>query len=794
MKRKLLALVLAVSQLIALAVSVDAKDVEGYSYNFEDYTTNSNCGVLVATEIDTEGDVIDDKIEPSVITDSTGKSYGTSAKLTATEKNTHFNAAFGEELAKSYTNQYYMSIKYDLYTGDYNANKELQLKINGYGSTSHIVVATNGTLKLNNSMWYGSANLIPVNSWNNFEVRAYYGTNKIEYYLNNTYIYTAKLSADIERITGLKFVDYKGSTEASVMGLDNVEIKICDQYETAIAGLNNDFNTAYDFGTGAPTATLKSGIGYKEDDDKAVYTKGEETDVIQNMAQAAPALGEGYIYHMSFEWLMENWNSQKEFDIFVNGVTNNERILSFIHYNKDSGGAIKVNGAWPSFRPTAGEWNKYDLYFYCGTNKFELYIDETLIYTGTLDKTISSINGYRIINFKSTTETVMAVDNIKVEITKEGETEDNGNYLINNDFTAKSFSPLYAVINDGAEITYKKGNMFKGYYNYAMFLKLANGSINFQYVGNSYAITDNLVYEASIYSPQKGSTVYMQAALNSNTINSYLSMNDNGSITLNNAVVGTWTPERWYKFAIVYNKEAGTQDLYINGMLARENMKIADEITTLGRINLVYQAGSESICGFDDIKLYEGSYDAEKDKIIVIGNGVNDVDKVIYISEEKPAEDFINELIIAGKAKLYNSDKQTEADKAADTAVLVIKSQEGGTIDYYEIVDVTKRTFVGTIRALNANNQDISVAEAGTILATANIGTSGQKVTIFAAIYDETGKLTDVKMADKTVSAELKTTINITDPTKQSLKIMVWDSATLEPFTGSRSIAAAISK
>lgn len=1098
MKKKLLALFLTAAQLVAFAFTVNAATVENLNWDFEDYTLNSNYGIMQIKGNAGEND----KIEPATITDKNGVSYDTSAKLTSTTDNMYFDANFAN--VEQYTDNYVFSIKYDMYTGDYNGNKALDLKINGF-STSHtnfIMVATNGTLKLNNA--WGNKEVVPENTWNNFEARIYYGTRKAEIYLNGTKIKDVTLPAEVNTVNGFRFVNYK-SESSSVMGVDNVTVKVFSKYDIETEKYTKDFENGIGaVSTQEGSIEAKGGIGCKAMSDKAAYF--DSTNGISYFryypAATTTTLAEPYVYHLSFEWLIENYAKDTELNVYIN----NARKDNFIKYYGDGTMSIDSNNKTPLNR-----WLKYDLYFYCGTNKCDVYIDGVKKITLSTADTINYINGY---GFVVRNGMKMAIDNIKLtientadnsfaysntisaknyefetisNISKAGAVDYEGNSIATNLtskfdyaedslFKSETVSGIYgkedkvyhlsnetgtytvpenysneqevsvtypkafsagdkirfsttvlysnldtaknitsymngvqrndilmlAVSNGGKKVTafnkalsgveFKENTWYKLDYvitvaekskpntadlyidgkkvnteamtffahrtdetipltnlKVGMLLKPdstltnANGiytaeakSAEDMYVGDIYIdhnsadesfnsldvqlvsadenikvsgtkvigvadikvedflsavtaekaivkVVDNsgknitsgnledynivisglgngeifakterinsdlyffyndfedntptinqfinqnkqtpsyqsgvglknkdnnavffnmpaaetqpsvvleyftnggsacelskdLVLESSIYGPSAGGEFHVQAALNSNAVSSYVWFAKDGTIKFNNEVVGTWKSDRWYKTAVVFHKETGLADFYLNGVLVKEGSKIAATIDSLYRTKFVILGSTENAVsgGLDDLKLYEGTYDNTSEMVFVSGNSISDMDKVIFITNDMISADFELDYTVSGTAYIYeNQSFENLAEVITDGSVLVIKSQNSDNIDYYEFVDVTKRTFVGTLRAvLDGNN--LYECKNGTITATAYVGTTSP-VTIFAAVY-EGDRLVRVTSDGKSASGAVSTDVVIDKEKEQTLKIMVWDS------------------
>ena len=114
-----------------------------------------------------------------------------------------------------------------------------------------------------------------------------------------------------------------------------------------------------------------------------------------------------------------------------------------------------------------------------------------------------------------------------------------------------------------------------------------------------------------------------------------------------------------------------------------------------------------------------------------------------------------------------------ETNVVADGSVLVVKSLEADNIDYYDVVDITKNTFVGQIQVMSAN-ENITECVNGKLTAQAVVGTK-TPITVVAAIY-EGGKLIKASSGKLSQSGVLSTDITVDDATKQNLKVFVWDS------------------
>lgn len=407
MKKKLLAAILTVAQLASLSfftMSANADTVDSYEWDFEGYTENSNYDIMQIRGTVSEND----KITPEVITES----YGTSAKLISTNDNMLFDANFAnvQELGEPYA----VSISYDMYTGDYNGNKALDLRINGTATnyTNMIMVSTAGNLKLMNSIWYGSANLVPQNDWRNFEVKLYYGTNKAEIYLVGTKIKDLTLEETINTVNGFRFVNYNSASSnltsggTAVMGLDNVKIKIYNKYDSETAVLDKDFTDGIgNVSSSGGSVAAVGGIGYKAESDKAAYfDAADATSYFRYFTTpTTTTLTSPYTYHLSFEWFVESVAANSALDIYLNGAAK----YNFIKFYGNGTTTINTKSAI-----TLDQWHKYDLYFHCGTTNCDVYVDGSKVTTITTD-TINYVNGYGFVAQKGMK---MAVDNISLTI------------------------------------------------------------------------------------------------------------------------------------------------------------------------------------------------------------------------------------------------------------------------------------------------------------------------------------------------------------------------------------------
>ena len=419
MKKKLIAAVLTVAQMATFAfftMTAKADTVDSYEWDFDGYTENSNAGIMQVRGTTGEND----KITPEIIKEE----YGTSAKLVSTTDSMLFDANLPsvQKLGEPYA----VSVSYDMYVDDYNANKALDLRINGNATnySNMIMVATNGSLKLMNSAWYGNAGLVPEDGWTNFEVKLYYGTTKAEIYMNGTKIKDLTLSAPLESLNGFRFVNYKADS-TSVMGLDNVKIKIFNKYDAEMAAMNKDFTDGIgQISSSGGSVTAVGGIGYKAESDKAAYFDATEgTSYFRYFTSAKTQnLTAPYIYHLSFELLAESVAANTAIDVYLNGAAK----YNFIKFYGN--GTSTIN---PSKAITLNQWHKYDLYFHVGTQNCDVYVDGAKVTTIKTD-TINFVNGYGFVAQKGMN---IAVDNISLSI----ENGEDSRFGIENDAMAKFY-------------------------------------------------------------------------------------------------------------------------------------------------------------------------------------------------------------------------------------------------------------------------------------------------------------------------------------------------------------------
>jgi len=427
MKKKLIAAVLTVAQMATLAffaMTAKADTVDSYEWDFEGYTENSNAGIMQVRGATGEND----KITPEIIKEE----YGTSAKLVSTTDNMYFDANLPK--VQKLGEPYAVSISYDIYVDDYNANKALDLKINS-NSTNYgnmIMVATNGSLKLNNA-WPGNVGLVPEDSWANFEVKLYYGTTKAEIYMNGTKIKDITLSAPLESLNGFRFVNYK-SDSTSVMGLDNVKIKMFNKYDAEMTAMNKDFTDGIgQISSSGGSVTAVGGIGYKAESDKAAYFDATEgTSYFRYFTSAkTQTLTAPYIYHLSFELFAESIAANTAIDIYLNGAAK----YNIIFFREDDTLNINKNKIM-----TLNQWHKFDLYFHVGTQNCDVYVDGVKIATINTDE-IKFVNGY---GFVARNGMNIAVDNVSLSI----ENGEDSRFSVNTDAMAKFYD-----FSDATEIT-----------------------------------------------------------------------------------------------------------------------------------------------------------------------------------------------------------------------------------------------------------------------------------------------------------------------------------------------------
>lgn len=400
MKKKLIAAILTVAQMATCAfftITAKADTVDSYEWDFEGYTENSNAGIMQIRG--TVGE--NDKITPDVIT----KDYGTSAKLMSTTDNMLFDANLPsvQKLGEPYA----VSVSYDMYVDDYNANKALDLRINGNATNymDMITVLTNGTLKTTAGNWYGNANYIPQDQWTHFEVKLYYGTTKAEIYVGDTKIKDLTLSDTVESLNGFRFVNYK-SDSTSVMGLDNLKIRMFNKYDDEMAVLDKDFTDGIgQVSSAGGSVTAVGAIGYKSANDKVAYFDATEgTSYFRYFTSAkTQTLAAPYIYHLSFELLAESIAANTAIDIYLNGAAK----YNFIRFYGNGTSTISPNKAI-----TLNQWHRYDLYFHVGTTKCDVYVDGAKVTTITTD-IINYVNGYGFVAQKGMN---IAVDNISLSI------------------------------------------------------------------------------------------------------------------------------------------------------------------------------------------------------------------------------------------------------------------------------------------------------------------------------------------------------------------------------------------
>ena len=165
----------------------------------------------------------------------------------------------------------------------------------------------------------------------------------------------------------------------------------------------------------------------------------------------------------------------------------------------------------------------------------------------------------------------------------------------------------------------------------------------------------------------------------------------------NGRVVGTWIPGHWYHFAVTIHMGSNTADFYINGdkvasevVSGFENKTISKASRPMFGIVNIAADGETAFSGnifYDDIKIYEGRYDAREEKATLNTTYKTDSD-TIFLSEATAQETFRQNVSCSdsgAEIELYtDSNLATElSENVTGRNMLLLK--KGSMIKYYYI-------------------------------------------------------------------------------------------------------------
>lgn len=253
---------------------------------------------------------------------------------------------------------------------------------------------------------------------------------------------------------------------------------------------------------------------------------------------------------------------------------------------------------------------------------------------------------------------------------------------------------------------------------------------------------------------------------NSNNKFKVVSFNNNGIIYYGDSMQGgTFQCNRWYKIAVCYDYNLGIFDLYINGKIVKENFSVSgwNEKSNIKNAGFCFEYGNNtnvnSICGLDNIKVYQGKYLSSEDlNIVNLLSGkllLSEYCNKIFVNTEMTVGEFINNIYTDSAVKIYKNNSLSEEAATGDNIdtgnVMTITSINSESCEYYDFV--YNGIYSDDIINICVDGEKSEILTNGNVSAYTSYG-----CTLILALYDPGGRITDL---DFSSSKDEKSRINV---------------------------------
>ncbi len=242
----------------------------------------------------------------------------------------------------------------------------------------------------------------------------------------------------------------------------------------------------------------------------------------------------------------------------------------------------------------------------------------------------------------------------------------------------------------------------------------------------------------------------------------------------NNADGGNIERGKWHRVAITLEPQRGRLHFWVDGKHITDTSVYLS--SGLSRLDLGVDAGSKNgKVAYDDLRIYEGYYDADEDMVNVTSLNTSAYDGNISYTSEITSVDALKSELGVKSIALYTDDtmtaKTTELSNAAYAAAV---SESGMGYGYFNVAKVERE------------NMLVSKAENGSFTAKA-LYTVPENTTITVATYNkQTGKVEDAKRYTVAADGIAELAAAMSDTAYQ--KAFLWDEK-MSPLAAATQLA-----
>lgn len=494
-------------------------------------------------------------------------------------------------------------------------------------------------------------------------------------------------------------------------------------------------------------------------------------------------------------------------DKAVSGISNNLGVLRFAYDGADSANGIAVDNLMVRYSDAE------NAYSYAT----ELASDTVIVDNGsktisTLDKNMSSedlLKALRI-NGKATIAVVDAADAVTdgtakavgnrlkvypeigdavyyainvngaayadIDFTNSVFNNESGRYVLNDlrsiQFLEIDNSEIYSLTKE-TSFGGKKSN------DSAYILRGTNvGDVKEPYIAMYPGLNKKVVFEGEYYLDNTGLILqlYTKDRVDSKAIIDV----KNNKILTGETVLGDYVDGAWIKLAIELDCDTNLANIYINGEKAGENIKVFDNDAEglkgsgLFHIRVMYDPYTSAndkpadfAGGIDNIKIYQGIYDADSEKTNLTGK----TNSFVKMSAEGMEVTEFNKLLPEGAACII-SGNEGDTDYIFPGCTAAVYAKSGRALKVYTIVDETE---TAALEKISQNENRIVVQ--------AQVYNESKGVQLLLASYNADGSLNDVKIVSVNDMGYARAFVNADETL--TYKFMLWNSLSgCQPLTG----------
>lgn len=224
---------------------------------------------------------------------------------------------------------------------------------------------------------------------------------------------------------------------------------------------------------------------------------------------------------------------------------------------------------------------------------------------------------------------------------------------------------------------------------------------------------------------------------------------------------GTAERGKWHRVAITFDTQRGRLHFWVDGKLITTTSAY---LSSLSRLDLGIETGSSNgKVAYDDLRIYEGYYDADEDMVEVTSQNTSAYGGAISYTDEIPNVDALKADMGIDNISLYTDNTlAAKTENLSEAKYAMVLSESGVGYNYFNVAKVDKA------------NMLVSKEENGTFTARALYKVpEGTDITI-ATYNKQTGKLETVKQYETGSDGIAELTKTMSDTTYQ--KAFLWDS------------------